>query len=98
MFALVVFASDGFLEFRKGQEADAPTTRFFRIAGQLPMELQMVLCYRVVGRTHEGIRSWDCEAAFRDLTKFWEQKPKRIGKISSTWANTSPVKKRFWLF
>jgi len=42
MFALVVFVSDGLLQMRSQERAaDTPAARFFRIACQLPLELQM---------------------------------------------------------
>jgi len=43
--------------------------RFFRIAMELPLELQMVLCHRVTGSAKISIPSVFAEAAFRDLTK-----------------------------
>jgi len=45
------------------------TQRFFRIAAQLPLELQMILCYRVVGLNREIISGQDSEVAFKDLAK-----------------------------
>ena len=53
LFARVVFVS----------------ARFFRMACQLPLELQMVLCYRVVGSARETIHGKDSEVAFRELAK-----------------------------
>ena len=51
----------------------APAARFFTIARQLPLELQMVLCYRVVGSAKEIIPGKDSEVAFKSLAKslFW---------------------------
>jgi len=43
MFALVVFVSDGLLQVN---DTTTPAARFFSIAAQLPLELQMVLCFR----------------------------------------------------
>ena len=48
MFALVVFVSDGLLQIK---DTTPPAARFFRIASQLPLELQKVLCFRQVGST-----------------------------------------------
>jgi len=48
MFALVVFVSDGLLQINVST-TPTPAARFFSIAAQLPLELQMVLCYRLVG-------------------------------------------------
>ena len=66
MFALVVFVSDGFLQI-----IDTTTTaaRFFNIARRLPLELQMVLCSRVVGSDKEIITGKDSEVAFKELAR-----------------------------
>ena len=66
VYALVVFVSDGILHPGLG---DAAGARFFRIASQLPLELQMVLCYRLVGSRKETILREFSEAAFVDLAK-----------------------------
>jgi hypothetical protein len=47
LFAVVVFLCDGLLKMQEGSKTG--TAKFFRMAKDLPMELQMVLCYRVVG-------------------------------------------------
>jgi hypothetical protein len=44
-------------------------SRFFKITKGLPMELQMVLCYRVFGSGKENIKSKHSEAAFKHLAK-----------------------------
>ena len=59
MFALVFFVSDGLLQVR--DTTPSPAARFFQIATQLPLELQMVLCYRVVGSAKEIIQAQDSE-------------------------------------
>jgi len=67
MFAVVVFVSDGLLQIK-----DTPTTpaaKFFYIARSLPLELQMVLCRRLVGSTKETIHGKDSEVAFRSLAE-----------------------------
>jgi len=69
VFAIVVFVSDGLLRVTQGDESTTPAARFFSIASQLPMELQMVLCYRVVDSGKENISAFDSEAAFRDLSR-----------------------------
>ena len=43
--------------------------RFFRIAKELPMELQMLLCHCVVGSTGENISGEQRELAFKHLTR-----------------------------
>jgi len=50
-------------------DSTPPTARFFRISTQLPLELQMVLCYRAVGSAKENISGKDSEAAFKCLAK-----------------------------
>ena len=66
VLALVVFASDGFLEI-KGV-ATTNVTRYFGIARQLPLELQMVLCYHAVGLpSKDVIPGKKREVAFKDL-------------------------------
>jgi len=66
MFALVVFVSDGLLQIK---DTPSPAARYFSIASQLPLELQMVLCHRVVGKTKEIIYGKDSEAAFKELAE-----------------------------
>ena len=70
MFALVVFVSDGLLKTKAtGVKAGARRTRFFNIAAQLPLELQMVLCFRQVGSGKEIIPGKESEVAFKSLTR-----------------------------
>ena len=64
-FALVVFLCDGLLRI-KGENMTA-AARFFRVAKELPMELQMILCYRVVESNWENIPPKEMELAFREL-------------------------------
>jgi len=67
MFALVVFVSDGLLKIKNLVDSTTPAARFFNIVTQLPLELQMVLCYRVVRSAKEIIYGKDSEVAFRSL-------------------------------
>jgi len=69
MFALVVFVSDGLLQTKETTTSLSPAARFFSIARQLPLELQMVLCYRVVGSPREIVRDKKSEAAFKSLAE-----------------------------
>jgi len=70
MFALVVFVSDGLLQVTQGnQPTSTLAARFFTIAIQLPLDLQMVLCHRVVGSGKEIIQGKHSEAAFKSLAK-----------------------------
>jgi len=68
LFAVVVFASDGLLVPRR-VTGDAPAaTRFFRIATQLPLELQTILCFRAMGLTREIMHGEESEVAFKELS------------------------------
>ena len=68
MFALVVFVSDGILQV-KDTSTPSPAARFFSISAQLPLELQMVLCFRQVGSDKEIIQGKDSEVAFKSLAR-----------------------------
>ena len=72
LFALTVFLCDDLLQVKPAlinaaPELDTATARFFAIIRRLPMELQMVLCRRVIGSTNDNILSQDSEAAFKSL-------------------------------
>ena len=67
MFALVVFVSDGLLQIK--DTTPSPAARFFKIAAQLPLELQMVLYFRQVGSAKEIISGKDSELAFKELAR-----------------------------
>ena len=69
MFALVVFVSDGLLQIKNLVDSTTPAASFFRIASLLPLELQMVLCFRVVWSAKEIISGKDSEVAFRCLAR-----------------------------
>ena len=73
VFALTIFLCDDLLQLKPAIDDDTPnpvsaTTRFFVIASKLPMELQMILCHRVVGSKQNILRK-DSEAAFKSLVK-----------------------------
>jgi len=68
MFALVVFVSDGLLQI-KDTNTPSPAARYFSIAAQLPLELQMVLCFRQVGSAKEIIPGKESEMTFKDLAR-----------------------------
>jgi len=68
MFALVVFVSDGLLQI-KDTATPSPAARFFKIASQLPLELQMVLCYCGARSPKEIISGKDSEVAFKGLAR-----------------------------
>ena len=68
MFAMVVFVSDGILQIND-TKTTTPAARFFKIARRLPLELQMMLCFRLLGSAKEIIPGKDSEAAFKELAK-----------------------------
>jgi len=68
MFALVVFVSDGLLQVNDTMTT-TPAARFFNITRRLPLELQMVLCCRLMGSDKEIIHGKDSEVAFKDLAR-----------------------------
>jgi len=68
MFALVVFVSDGLLQIYN-TTIPSSAARYFSIASQLPLELQMVLCYRVGGSSKEIIPGKESELAFKELAR-----------------------------
>ena len=67
IFALMVFVSDELLQLKV--TTPTPATRFFSIARRLPLELQMIICHRVVGSPKEIIRAQDSESAFKSLAE-----------------------------
>ena len=67
MFALVVFVSDGLLQTK--ETTPSPAARFFEIAARLPLELQMVLCFRQMGSDKEIILGKESEVAFKELAR-----------------------------
>jgi hypothetical protein len=67
LFAVMVFLCDDFLRIKEPTTSSA--ARFFNIVKNLPMELQMVLCYLVFGSSKENIKSKDSEPAFKSLAR-----------------------------
>jgi len=68
MFALVVFVSDGLLQI-KDTTTPSPAARFFSIVRRLPLELQMLLCFRLVGKAKEIIPGKESDVAFKELAR-----------------------------
>ena len=68
VFALTVFLCDDLLQL-KPAATPATAARFFTIAKRLPLELQMILCHRVVGSMKQNILHQDSEAAFEHLAR-----------------------------
>ena len=69
VFALIVFLCDKLVQFKPALASDSAAVRFFVIASKLPMELQMIVCHRVIGSTKQNILHKDSEAAFKSLAK-----------------------------
>jgi ankyrin repeat protein len=76
LFAMTVFLCDDFLRLKEPttasytvQTENANIICFFDMMSKLPMELQMVLCYRVFGSGKEIIKSKDSEIAFKSLAR-----------------------------
>lgn len=61
LFALVVFLCDGLLKITKEKES-----RFFSIISRVPLEIQMILCYRVIGIMKTNIPTECKEQAFKN--------------------------------
>jgi len=71
VFAVVVFVSDDLLQV-KDTTTPSPAARFFNIARRLPLELQMMLCFRQVGSDKEIIPGKVSEVAFKELAmRLW---------------------------
>lgn len=73
LFALVIYLADGYLKISgeaEGNEENQPkASRFFALAAQLPMDLQMVLCNRVFGSGGSTIKRFHSEKGFRKFAK-----------------------------
>jgi len=69
IFAMVVFVSDGLLQVTQRNQSTTAAAKFFSIVSRLPLELQIMLCYRLVGSSKEIIHGKDSEMAFKELAK-----------------------------
>ena len=75
-FALTVFLCDDLFHLNPiASNQAAAAFRFFTIVKRMPMELQMVLCRRVVGSAKNSILRKDSEAAFKSLARFLLSQP-----------------------
>ena len=99
LFALQVFVSDNYLTLPKinarkqsassPSEPDpiaAPTSRFFSITSQLPMELQMVLSHRAFGSNKTIVLKNNSEPAFKKIAMAAEADAKRK-RLNFNWFN-----------
>jgi len=68
IFALVVFLCDDLLRL-KHPENTTNSTRFFQMASKLPLELQMLLCHRIVSSGQDTISRGSSERAFLTLAQ-----------------------------
>ena len=55
------------VEKKKKKRTTTPAARFFSIAKRLPLELQMMLCFRQVGSPKEIVPGKESEVAFKEL-------------------------------
>jgi ankyrin repeat protein len=71
-FAPLIFLSDGLLQLKEeSDEQSKKAARFLNMARTLPMELQMMLCYRAAGSTKNSIPSKVAETAFQRLAQVY---------------------------
>jgi hypothetical protein len=68
LFGLMVLSSDDYLQVG---DMRSEAGRFFKIALELPMEMQMLLANRAVGLSDEGISTERTEKALRALVSFF---------------------------
>jgi len=73
VFALVVFLCDDLFQPKPAAlistSNPAAVLRFVVIVRRLPMELQMILCHRVVGSRKQNILHTDSEIAFKSVAR-----------------------------
>jgi hypothetical protein len=65
----IVFLSDGYYELKQNEPIDLNNSRFMIIASQLPMELQMILIYRLSGSTKSNIPGHFIEDYLKDYVR-----------------------------
>jgi len=77
LFALTIFLCDELLQLKPDASSISNSVatngafRFFSIVSKLPMELQMLLCHRVVGSTKQNVLHQDSEDAFKFLARMF---------------------------
>lgn len=67
-FASLIFLCDNLLQISPHLTGHK-RARFFDIARRLPIELQMIICHRVMGSVAEIVSTVDSEGAFRSLAQ-----------------------------
>jgi len=83
VFALTVFLCDGLLQLKPpaaGSRGGA--LRFFTISSKLPLELQMIMCHRVVQSAEDNILLKDSETAFKALARTLLSPPPRRARAA----------------
>ena len=69
VFGLIVYLSDDYLRIIERVTQQPKVRRFFKITQELPMDLQMVICNRLVGSDKNIISTSLVEKAFRTIAK-----------------------------
>lgn len=67
---MVVFFADDYVKLRAGVTDDSSVARFYRIAGKLPLDLQMLLCNRMYGSPKDIVALKDSEPGFQWLARW----------------------------
>ena len=91
LFATLAFLEDGLLRLKSKPVTAADTTqqRFFRMALQLPIEVQMLLCHCVYELNDDYIPNKMALAAFRKLATALPPRPARIPFPTLPFASSS---------
>jgi len=79
MFAMIIFLCDGILKLKPNsltntRRNENGAARFFLLASKLPMELQMILCRRVLGSNKDMILTKHSEISFAYLTSLFSSR------------------------
>jgi len=85
VFALIVFLCDDFLQLEETGDQKQAAIRFIEIARRLPMEVQMIVCRRLVDSVKDSILAKDSEVAFKDLARILLSPPEedQLSKMSN---------------
>jgi len=78
LFALVVFATDGYLSAPATLSVQDPFHRFLQMVEKLPMELQMIVCLRWLGSIGTNISGKHINIAFKILAKRYQPPSVRV--------------------
>lgn len=74
-FANIILYNDGFLALRENleTESDQKANRYFKIAKQLPIELQMILANRTGNNPKNIIRAKDLEPVLKEIVREYKK-------------------------